>query len=56
MYIIKYLRISITDDCNENCWYCFNEGLDKGKKILSDLESFEWLLSKIAGRYQVEIV
>lgn len=56
MTTINYLRVSVTSECNENCWYCYNEGLDKGKNYLSDTESFKWLIGKIISRYGVKIV
>ena len=56
MDAINYLRISVTSECNENCWYCYNEGLDKEKILLSDIEGFKWLINNIICHYGVKIV
>jgi cyclic pyranopterin phosphate synthase len=56
MASIKHLRISVTNECNNNCWYCHNEGLNKKNIYLSDMDSFKWLISRVINRYGVNIV
>ncbi|MDR0917917.1 MAG: radical SAM protein [Oscillospiraceae bacterium] len=53
---LKYLRISVTTDCNANCWYCFNEGLPISKNYLDDTTSFEWFMNTVVPHYEIEVV
>lgn len=53
---IRYLRVSVTTDCNETCWYCYNEGHPHNQAYMSDVDDFEWLITKIISHYGVDVV
>ena len=53
---LKYLRISVCEQCNTNCWFCFNEGLAIGKTTMTDIDSFEWIVKNIIESYGVDTV
>jgi len=54
--IIKYLRVSVTTSCNENCWYCFNEGQPFNHAELNDLDGFKWFINLLVSEYGTEII
>lgn len=42
--LLKYLRVSITTECNKKCWYCFSEGIHEQKEMMVDVTSFSWIV------------
>lgn len=49
--LLKYLRVSLTTACDKHCWYCFREGILQDKVMMTDLESYEWLIQLLKGYY-----
>ena len=49
--LLKYLRVSLTTTCNKQCWYCFREGILEEKSMMTDVDTFEWLIKLIKDEY-----
>lgn len=39
----RELRFIVTQSCNDQCYFCHREGIEKGDKTLLDSSDYEYL-------------